>query len=163
MRHTIVGIDAGKTSALAFLGLDGKVVKLSTGRFVGLRWFVETIREVGSPVVIAGDKTRPDALIKKLSAIFDAVLFTPLNDISVERKRNIAGGNARNLHERDALAAATVAYNAYAPKLRHAERLARENSAEAERVMAMVIKRYSVDEAIRERDAGRRLVRRIRG
>ncbi len=158
-----MGIDTGKTAAVACLDLDGKVSKLATGRFAGLEWFVDTIREAGSPVIIAADKKSPDSLVEKLAAIFDAVLFLPQADISVMKKKELTARRFANLHERDALAAAATAYNAYAGKLRQAERIAKESNAEPEGVKSMVIRKYSVDEAIKKREAGRRFVRSMHG
>ena len=163
MKHLIVGIDTGKTAAIACLDLDGNVARLATGRFAGLQWFVDTIKETGLPVMIACDKKRPDSLVGKLAAIFDAVLFVPQTDISVMKKKNLTSHNFANLHERDALAAAATAYNAHAGKLRQAERIAKEKEVEVDRVKAMVIKKYSVYEATTNRNAGRRLVRSMHG
>ena len=163
MKHLIVGIDPGKTAAIACLDLDGNVAKLATGRFAGLQWFVDVLKETGLPVVVACDKQRADSLVEKLAAIFDAVLFVPETDISVDKKKNLTARRFSNPHERDALAAAATAYNAYAGKLRQAGRIAREKNAEAERIKALVIKKYSVDEAITSRSAGRRFVRGMRG
>lgn len=163
LKHLIVGIDTGKTAAVACLDLNGGVVRLTTGRFVGLEWFVDTIKETGSPVIIAGDKKRPDSLVEKLAAIFDAVLFVPQTDISVMKKKGLTAHRFANPHERDALAAAATAYNYYVGKLRQAERIAREKEADVDKVKAMVIKKYSVYEAITNRNAGRRLVRGMHG
>ncbi len=162
MKHLIVGIDAGKTAAVACIDLNGKVVKLATGRFVGLDWFVDVIKGAGQPVMVSGDKKRPTQLAEKISTAFDAVLFVPGSDISVEKKRNLLDVKFDNLHERDALASAMMAY---AGKLRQAERQARESTtgADADLVKAMVIKRYSVDEVIGKRPAGMRFVRRMQG
>ncbi len=165
LKHLIVGIDAGKTAAVACIDLNGKVVKLATGRFVGLDWFVDVIKGAGQPVMVSGDKKRPTQLAEKISTAFDAVLFVPGSDISVEKKRNLLDVKFDNLHERDALASAMMAYNAYSGKLRQAERQARESTtgADADLVKAMVIKKYSVDEVIGKRPAGRRFVRRMQG
>ena len=162
LKHLIVGIDAGKTAALACLDLEGKVVNVATGRFVGLEWFVSAIKDTGSPVIIASDKRKPDSLSVRLSTIFDAVLFAPETDMSVEKKKVIASKFASNFHERDALAAATTAYNVYVNKLRQAERMAKENNTDADRVKAMVIKRYSVYEAVNKKISGRRFAGRKR-
>jgi predicted RNase H-like nuclease (RuvC/YqgF family) len=163
LKHLIVGIDPGKTAAIACLDLDGNVIKLATERFAGLQWFVSTISQAGLPVVIACDKKRPDSLVERLAAIFDAVLFVPQTDISLIKKKNLTARRFSNPHERDALAAAETAYNSYSGKLRQAERLAREGAAEIDRVKALVIKKYSVDEAMSNRNAGRRLVRSMHG
>lgn len=163
MRHVIVGIDPGKTSAIACIDLDGRVVLLASKRFAGLTWFVASARGAGSPVVIASDKKRPVDTVSKIAAIFDAVLFVPESDISVSKKKAVQreDESVENLHQRDALTAARVAYNHYSNKLKQAERLAREKgSTEIDEVKAMVIRKYSVSEALTKKKTGRRLVRR---
>jgi predicted RNase H-like nuclease (RuvC/YqgF family) len=163
LRYVIAGIDTGKTAAIACVDLDGILVSVDSGRFAGMQWFVGSLRSVGSPVVVASDKRKPDKAVEKLASIFDAVLFTPESDISMARKRELAAGSVSNPHERDALSAALTAYNAYAAKLRHAAKVAWESDAPADRIKAMVIRKYSVHEAISGRSAGRRLVRRSGG
>ena len=155
-RHIIVGADSGKTSAIACLDLDGKLLAL---RHAGSREPPGSLNIMaGRPVIIAGDKKKPGAMLSELSTIFDAVLFLPGMDLSVEKKKQIAQG-FENFHERDALAAAITAFNAYAGKLRQADRLARQSGADVDSIKAMVIRKYSVHEAISGKMAGRRLVR----
>ncbi len=163
MRYVIAGIDTGKTAAVACVDLDGILVSANSGRFAGMQWFVDSLRSAGSPVIVASDKREPDKTVEKLASIFDAVLFTPESDISLERKRELAAGSVANPHERDALSAALTAYNAYAAKLRHAAKIAGASDAPADRVKAMVIRKYSVHEAISGGRVGRRLVRKSRG
>ena len=161
MRHLIVGIDTGNTSAIACIDLNGLVVKTATARHVGLGWFVDAIKMAGSPVIIAGDKKKPDRIVSRLSAIFGAVLFIPSTNISIAKKRIIAKEGFENLHERDAIAAARLAFNAYADKLRQTERLARCKNAEAEEIKALVIKKQSVHEAIYNIKANRMLSKKV--
>lgn len=158
MNHIIVGIDSGKRAAVACLDLDGKLVYLSNGTFVGLDWFVEKIRSAGTPVIIASDKKKPNKLSAKLSAIFAAVLFSTGYDIDVKSKQELARKyKFSNLHERDAMSAAVAAYNAYENKLNQAQRYAKERSFEdVDKIKALVIKRYSIHEALEGRkDVGR--------
>ncbi len=153
--HIIVGIDGGKTAAIACIDLNAKVLKLFTGRFVSTSWFVNKINETGEPVIIASDKEKPDDIAKKLAAIFGAVLFSPDTDISTEKKAMLAG-KTENLHERDALAAAKLAYNAYANKLKQVDKLASKKGADPDRIKALVIaKRYSAYEALNNKKSGR--------
>ncbi len=159
MKHLIVGIDPGKTSAIACLDLDGGIVKVKTGRYVGMAWFVNEIQEAGFPVVISSDKEKANSLVSKLSAVFDAVLFVPSTDISVSKKKVIAEKYVSNLHERDALASAKMAFNAYANKLRHIESSTGAKSEELDMIKARVIKKYSIYEAANNMMTGRRLVR----
>lgn len=163
LKYVIAGIDTGKTSAIACLDLDGAILSTSTGRFAGMQWFVDSLRSAGSPVIVASDKKKPDRSVEKLASIFDAVLFAPYNDISLEKKRDLAGDSFANPHERDALAAAFTAYNAYAPKLRHAAKVAEQRKVPVDEIKAMVIRKYSIHEAISGERAGRRLVRKARG
>ncbi len=155
--HLIVGIDTGKTSALACLDLNGRIVLLKTKRFAGMAWFVENMNLAGTPVVIAGDKKRANALIAKMAAIFDAALYTPREDISVNVKKEYRyEGKTANLHERDALTAAMTAYNAYANKLMQVEHLARERGvANVDGIKAAVIKKNSFHEAAEGKKTGR--------
>lgn len=154
--HIIAGVDGGKTAAIACIDLNGRIVRLETGRFVGVSWFAEIINETGVPVIIASDKQKPDNIAKRLSTMFHAILFAPKEDISSEKKTELAKGT-RNLHERDALVAAKLAYFAYANKLNQASRHAKEHGADEDKVKALVIaKGYSIHEAITDKKAGRR-------
>ncbi len=161
MDHIIVGIDSGKRAAVACLNLDGRPVFISNGTFVGLEWFVEKIRCAGSPVIIASDKKKPNKLPAKLAAIFGAVLFSAGYDIDVKRKQEVARKyKISNLHERDAMSAAVAAYNSYRNKLDQAGVFAKENKLEdPDKIKAMVIKRYSMYEAKREKPTANRFKR----
>ncbi|MGC8587267.1 MAG: DUF460 domain-containing protein [Candidatus Micrarchaeia archaeon] len=159
MQHIIVGIDPGKTAAIACLDLDGREVMLSYGRFVGIDWFVDNIRKAGIPIIIASDKKNSSAMVDRVAAIFGCTVFSPSKDISVQKKKEFIGAsyNAENLHERDALAAAKTAYYAYANKLKQAERIAREKGIpDVDKVKSMVVKRYSISEAILNKKSGRK-------
>jgi predicted RNase H-like nuclease (RuvC/YqgF family) len=149
MRHIIVGIDTGKASSIAGVDLNGRVIGSITMKYVGIRWFVDKIKELGSPVIIATDKKRANQTVAKLAAIFDSVLFTPKYDISVEKKDTfLSNNNVSTLHERDALTAAITAYNAYSNKLNQIERMARKNNIEyIDEIKALVIKKSSFKEA----------------
>lgn len=154
--HIIVGIDGGKTAAIACIDLYGRPIRLFTGRYVGLSWFVDMIRDVGEPVIIASDKKKPDEIVKKLGAVFGAVVFSPQEDLTVEKKEELANRAFENLHERDALAAAKAAYNAYANKLKQASKKAIEHGIETDKAMTLVIERYSIHEAITGKKANRK-------
>ncbi len=161
MYHIIVGIDSGKRAAVACLDLEGRPVLVANETFVGLEWFVEKITNAGTPVIIASDKKKPSKLPSKLSAIFGAVLFSAGYDIDVKRKQDVARKyRISNLHERDAMSAAVAAYNSYKNKLDQAAVFAREHKVEdPDRIKAMVIKRYSMYEAKRERPTANRFKR----
>lgn len=157
MSNLIVGIDTGKTAAIACIDLEGRPQCLLAATSPDLAWFVEKIRESGSPVVIASDKRRNNDTVAKLATIFDAAIYTPKEDISVERKKELARRwKVGNAHQRDALSAAVFAYNHYAPKLNQTERITRGSEvSEIDRVKALVIKKHSISEAIGRKEAGR--------
>lgn len=153
--YIIVGIDTGKTSAIACLDLDGNVVHTCSMRSAGIEWLVESISKVGTPVVVATDKRHANETISKLAAIFNAAVHSPEDDILVKEKRKMAKGIEINVHERDALSAAISAYSRYANKIRQAGKIATETGGDVEKVKALVIKRHSIREAINGRKSGR--------
>lgn len=157
MPYLIVGIDTGKTSAIACIGLDGKPVKVKARIFAEQRWYVDEISMAGIPIVIASDKKNSSETVIKLATAFDAELYTPNEDISVAKKKEIARKyGIGNVHERDALTAALSAYNRHASKLNQAARLAGDASQEEkDRIKALVIKKHSVNEAMTGKSAGR--------
>ncbi|MDE1762202.1 MAG: DUF460 domain-containing protein [Candidatus Micrarchaeota archaeon] len=158
MAHTIIGVDPGKTAAIACLDLNGRVVHLEHARFAGFDWFVGKIRKLGTPVIIASDKKNSTHLIDRLGAAFGTKVYMPDTDISVRRKEEmVVGICVSNMHERDALAAAITAYHAYENKFKQAEKLARESSYEnIDKLKAMVVKKYSIHDTITSRKAGKR-------
>ncbi|MEM0201192.1 MAG: DUF460 domain-containing protein [Candidatus Micrarchaeaceae archaeon] len=149
MQYIIVGIDTGKTSSIACIDLNGHILTTDTMSYVGINWFVDKIKNIGSPVIIATDKKRANSTVAKIASIFDSVLFTPKLDISVDKKEPFLSiKTISNLHERDAITAAFAAYNKYSNKLNQIERMAKEkNIKNIDEIKALVIKKYSFKEA----------------
>ncbi len=115
--YIIVGVDPGTTTAVAILDLNGKLVEVSSSRVSSVPDIIEHISEMGRPVVIATDMVPPPAAVEKIKRAFNAVLFTPNERIPVEEKVRLARPlGYSNDHERDALAAAVKAFNAYKNK-----------------------------------------------
>ncbi|MDE1825734.1 MAG: DUF460 domain-containing protein [Candidatus Micrarchaeota archaeon] len=158
MRHIIVGVDPGKTAAVACLEMNGRPLSIECARFVGFDWFVERIRFAGTPVIIASDKKNSTATIGRIAAAFGSRVYAPEQDISVKKKdESVRGTKTRNLHERDALAAALCAYNAYSNKFKQAEKLGREKGfLDIDELKARIVKKYSVHETITEKQMSRR-------
>ncbi len=154
--HIIVGIDTGKTMAFTCLSLDGKLVKTNHMASSGLEWIIDAIGNIGIPSIIACDR-EPNHIIKKIGAAFNAQVFYPKKEISIEEKMEIAKPfGITNPHERDACAAAVKAYNAYANKLKQTEHIARSNKVkEIDDIQAKVIEKYSIEEAISGKKANR--------
>lgn len=154
--HLIVGIDPGKTSAIACLDLSGRLVCASHKTFAGVEWFIEEISKAGIPSVIACDR-EPDDVARKISAAFN-VRIRSRHEGSVLAKREYARRfNINNPHERDACYAAIKAYNRFANKLHQAEHIAREQKvSEIDKIQAKILERYSIEEAINNKTANRR-------
>jgi len=156
--HIIVGIDTGKTSAIACLSLDGKLIYSAHIRQADESWFISTIHSIGMPVIIASDKTEhANNAIRKINATFSATVFYPEKVITQKEKRQLAKvAGLKDQHERDAYTAALKAYNVHSNKLRQAERIASSmNVSNTDIIKAKVIKHYSVNEAIENRIAHR--------
>jgi hypothetical protein len=156
--YIIVGIDPGKTSAVAAVDLNGKLIRSAHKTFAGADWLISEIRSVGIPVIIAGDNPEASPMVRRINASFNAKLFTPSRELPVEEKRGIAKGSyIKDPHERDAYAAAVKAYRNYTNKFKQAEHIARGISFEnVDMVKAKVVGRYSISEAIENRKANRK-------
>ena len=156
--YIIVGIDPGKTSAIAAIDLNGKLVHSAHKTFAGVDWLTKEIRSVGIPVIIAGDNPEVSPVVRRINAAFNARLFTPSKELPVMEKRLIAKGSyIKDPHERDAYAAAVKAYRNYTNKFKQAEHIANEISfKDVDMIKAKVVSRYSISEAIENRKANRR-------
>jgi predicted RNase H-like nuclease (RuvC/YqgF family) len=156
MIHIIVGVDPGKTTGVACLDLNGKLLLATHQLFAGDEWIIHTVSKVGIPVIVASDKPTRSIIIDKVNAAFNAHAFYPSKVIRVYEKR--AMGEATkisNIHERDAYSAAQKAYNMYENKFRQIDREIRD-SAEADKVKAKVVMRYSINEVLSNKVANRR-------
>uniref|UniRef100_A0A7J3ZJ54 DUF460 domain-containing protein n=1 Tax=Fervidicoccus fontis TaxID=683846 RepID=A0A7J3ZJ54_9CREN len=156
-RPVIVGIDPGLNTGIAVLGLDGTPISIVTRRSVDRMEIINYLREIGKPIIIATDSTPVPGLAKKLSAVFNARIFTPEKQVPVEEKKHIASLYAERFnirvldsHSRDALAAAYLAFRDLSSKLAELEeRLERMGvSVPIDRVKKLVIEGMSVSDAI---------------
>ncbi|HEY3274235.1 MAG TPA: DUF460 domain-containing protein [Methanocella sp.] len=121
--NIIVGVDPGTTIGIAALNLDGELVGLVSSRMMSVPDIVSYIREKGKPVVVATDVVPPPATVEKIKRSFKATLFVPNERIAVDEKIKLARPYGYgNDHERDALAAAVKAYNAYKNKFAQIDR-----------------------------------------
>ena len=112
-RPIIVGVDAGMTSGLAVIDLNGKILHLGSYREADRGDLLGIVTKLGKPIVIATDVVEPPDLIRKLAAQTGARLYVPDHDLSVQEKEELAsraaeasGVRPETPHERDSLAAA---------------------------------------------------------
>lgn len=110
-KYLIVGIDPGTTIGIAALDLNGELVKVQSSRQMTMADVIELIWSLGKPIVVASDVVPMPFTVEKIRRAFQAVPYTPRQDISVETKYELAGKYGYgNDHERDALTAAAEAY-----------------------------------------------------
>lgn len=155
-RFLIVGIDPGATTGYAVLNLRGRIVELGSKKGAGVAWIVKKLLRLGTPVVFSYDVATAPKLIEKVAAKFGARLIGPKRSLSNEEKKAIVGSRSRlakNVHQRDALAAALFAVKVLSPLLRRLFLVLKEASlreATVEKVVKIVLKKgLAVREALR--------------
>ncbi|MEM0351064.1 MAG: DUF460 domain-containing protein [Archaeoglobaceae archaeon] len=122
-RYLIVGIDPGTTTAVAIIDLSGNLIKVKSQKDWKLADVLEFINSHGKPVIIATDKKNPPEFVNKVRASFNAILYSPKEDLTTERKRSLTMHyKFLNDHERDALASAIDALKSYESKFRNIEK-----------------------------------------
>jgi predicted RNase H-like nuclease (RuvC/YqgF family) len=156
--YLIVGVDPGKTVGIACVSLNGRLISSMHMDGGGTEWAISAVQKTGTPVLVSTDKHKKGAFVRKLSAVFNVNVFYPENDISIDEKREIARGTmVKNPHERDAFASAMKAFNEYKGKLVQAESTAkRERYNDPDRIKALVVRKFSIDEALHGRQANRK-------
>lgn len=123
MRYLIVGIDPGTTTAVAIIDLGGNLISMKSQKDWNFSDVVEFIKSHGKPVLIATDKKNPPEFVNKVKAAFNAVLYAPREDLSLDKKRDLTSKyDFLNDHERDALASAIDALKNYESKFRNIEK-----------------------------------------
>jgi predicted RNase H-like nuclease (RuvC/YqgF family) len=123
MRYLIIGIDPGTTTAVAIIDLGGNLISVKSQKDWNFSDVVEFIKSHGKPVLIATDKKNPPEFVNKVKAAFNAVLYAPREDLSLDKKRDLTSKyDFLNDHERDALASAIDALKNYESKFRNIEK-----------------------------------------
>ncbi len=152
--YTIVGIDPGNTVGIAVLDLNGNLLNVESRKEWSSSEVLEHILSFGKPVLIATDRKNPPDYILKMRASLNSILYTPREDISVEKKKSLtAGYSTRNDHERDALASALEAFNAFRNKLRNIEKRVPEGY-DIDEIKAGIIRGHSLKLMLEKRKGG---------
>ncbi|MGC8649001.1 MAG: DUF460 domain-containing protein [Candidatus Micrarchaeia archaeon] len=150
--HIIVGIDTGKTVAIAILDLNGNFIFSNNKQSGGIKWLINEIESIGTPSIIAADK-EPNNIIKKVASVFNCKIYYVKKTMAIKTKRKLSKPyNIKNAHERDALSAALKAYYIYSNKLNQAEHIAKiKNVKNIDDIKAKIINNYSIDEALKNK------------
>ncbi|RZB28628.1 MAG: uncharacterized protein AEth_01888 [Candidatus Argoarchaeum ethanivorans] len=153
--YIIIGIDPGTTTAVAALKLDGERLYLGSSRTTSTADTIETLSNLGRPLVIATDVNPIPHGVERIRRSFSAVPFIPPESLSVEEKIELTQDTLyANTHERDALAAALCAYKKYKNKFVQIERKL-SNYANSDEIKAKVVKGESIDAALMQYTASK--------
>jgi len=151
-KYLIIGIDPGTTIAYAAIDLDGNLVYTNSSRQASMGNSIEALSRLGKPLILASDVQQMPYSVEKIRRAFNAIGYTPRQDRSVEEKQELTGGYTyRNVHERDALAAALDAYRHYHNKLQNITKRVPPGY-ELDEVRAGVIRGLSLEKILGERD-----------
>lgn len=107
----IVGVDPGTTSAVAIINVRGEVVAVEARRDWSVEEMTLFVAERCRAAVLASDVSETPKTVEKMAAVLGAETWSPQQNLLVREKTKIAA--RKNVHERDALAAAKKAYEAY--------------------------------------------------
>ncbi|MFH0927190.1 MAG: DUF460 domain-containing protein [Candidatus Micrarchaeota archaeon] len=117
-KYLIIGADPGHTIGLCACDFEGKPILCQSIENGGIREAVSIIESWGTPSIIASDVRPASEFVQKLASYFNVRLFVPRNSFREDFKRLLlkkeeakAGKKiAQNNHERDAFAAAIMAW-----------------------------------------------------
>ncbi len=151
MRPLLVGVDVGTTTAIAVFDLNSNLLSLKSDRNFSTPDIVRHISKIGKPLIISTDKQKPPSTIAKLASSYNCKLLVPDHDLGIEEKDKLTiGFNASNIHEKDALAAASFAYKIYLPQFKKID-LVSNSQSESEKIKELIVTKRAgnITEAIR--------------
>jgi hypothetical protein len=122
MKPIIVGVDIGNTTGLAIYDLNRNLIYAGSKRNISIDSVIREISFYGKPLIIATDKKRVPQPISKIAATFNCRVFNPDHDLTVEEKDAIVKIPIKDVHEKDALSAATYAYKQLASQFNNIDR-----------------------------------------
>ncbi|MCX6821256.1 MAG: DUF460 domain-containing protein [Candidatus Aenigmarchaeota archaeon] len=126
MKPIIVGYDPGTTAAIAILDTKGRILLLKSKRGFKKSEIINLITEIGKPLMIAGDKHPLPKSVEKLASSLGCKAYHPIKTLSVSEKEKVVNefaGKIKDEHEKDALASAIKAFNAYSKVFEKTENL----------------------------------------
>ncbi len=147
----VVGIDPGTTTAVAVVDLDGELLNVTSSRSADTAEVIEWIIERGRPVVVAADVRSMPSTVEKIRRSFDAVGWTPDDDLAVVDKKHATSEDEYRLendHERDAAAAAVFAYRDHADQFDAVRRKTPRDVDEDEVLARVLSDELSVETAV---------------
>ena len=150
-RKIIVGLDPGTTTAYAIMGINGNILALKSSKQLNLDVVIKETTEKGLPLIVGTDKRKFPRMVCKYAAKTGAVKISPEYDLPEFEKNLLTRGlKAKNGHQKDALAAATIAYKHYYSLIKRVYKYLskKEKVWMVEEVLQIVIqKKVSIDKA----------------
>ncbi len=158
-RPTIVGIDPGIVTGVAMISLEGEILSLFSGRGLDRAKIIESLTNIGHPVMVCSDVSPPPETVRKVAAALDSKVFYPDTPLSTVTKREItqrylegveAQVRVEDTHQRDALAGALKAYSNLIEKFAEADARIRERGLRVSRdlVKVEIIRGATIAEAL---------------
>ena len=125
-RYLLIGVDPGVWTGLAILDLTGRLLHISSHRWLGRGQIIREVSKYGIVAIVATDVNPPPPFVRKLASSLNAHIYYPPRSLTVEEKRDIVSllkeAKIRDSHQRDALAAALKAFNHYSRKFSQLEK-----------------------------------------
>lgn len=148
--YLIVGVDPGTKTGIAALNLDGGIVGLHSSKDLGFDRTLDYLMSLGVASVLASDVSPTPQFILKLASSLGCRVFIPKKSLQVGEKIKLTWDHTTgDSHQRDALAAALNAYNAFRNKFGKIDSLDLDDKIKTE-IKHRVLQGVSVDDAIRE-------------
>ncbi len=139
----IIGLAAGKNIGFAIFDLSGRLIKFFAVKKFQKEKLAEYLSSFGKPCAIVVDKERIPKIAKELAREFDIPVLAPDKDISEsERKTFTNAYTYKNVHERDALAAALYMFMKYSQIFREIDEILKNMGFEdySERAKELVLR-----------------------
>lgn len=142
----IVSIDPGTTIGYAVLDVHCNPLTISSLRHMSLHEILSAITEKGQPIIVATDKKIVPQLVQNAAVQVGAVVHSPKEDMLQTEKKELTDSYAvGNDHERDALASALHAYNAYKPLFQKVDKLLGDKIQYADEVKDCIVKNPGIN------------------
>ncbi|MEM2913806.1 MAG: DUF460 domain-containing protein [Candidatus Bathyarchaeia archaeon] len=154
----VVGIDPGITCGLAILSIDSQPILIESAKGMDKHELIKRISRYGKAVIVASDVTPAPDFVRKVASTLNATLFLPEKSLEVYEKQAIVDKylsshrlEIKDLHSRDALAAAIKAYQHYKIKFNQIEASIEKNGLKvpSDEVKLLVIKGKPIKKAIK--------------
>lgn len=115
----VAGIDPGTTIGWAVFDLQGRLVSSGAQKGLDRDALIAKFTKLGKVISVGTDKAKVPSLVSEVATRFGARVFSPLQDMRVDEKREMTGRfEFGSSHEMDAVASAIVAMRKLQPLLR---------------------------------------------